>query len=57
MEFLSGFNWQKFMDECEKYSVEELDKVDRQYVMNRISQKVFRATDLKKKYSMDVDDN
>ena len=57
MEFLSGFNWQKFMEECDKYSVEELSKVDRQYVMSRISQKVFRASDLKKKYSMDVEDN
>lgn len=56
MEFLSTFNWQKFMSECEKYSVEELNKVDRQYVMSRISQKVFRATDLKKKYSMDIED-
>ncbi len=43
-EYLSYFNWQKFMKECE--ALEEADKVDRQKIMEDIAAGTFSKSSL-----------
>ena len=45
-EYLSKFNWQKFMEECRAFE-ENVWKLDKERIMKKISSGNFKKTDLK----------
>ena len=45
-EYLSKFNWEKFMEECRKFE-EDVWKLDKERIMKKISSGNFKKSDLK----------